>query len=446
MARGLLRALSARAHARRARARPRAHHRALPERRRGDPRRHGRARHATTASSGPTCARRRSSASISRRTSGAPLVNLVRAAASSCAISRRATTRDGDASSTRSATPAVTLAIQIVPFGVDEKLLISRDVTQLEAVARMRRDFIANVSHELKTPLTVISGFVETLQELDLDERQRKRFLELMQRAGAQHAAAGRRPAHAVGAGERAEPARRRAVRHRAAAAGARGGCARRCRTASTRSRSTSATPAIDPGSRDELASAFGNLVTNAIRYTPAGGTITLALARRSPMATGVFSVTDTGHRHRARARAATDRALLSRRSPPLARDAAARASASPSSSTCCCATRRSSKSTSEPGQGQHVLGAAAGTAGDGSRSRRRDDGRPARGRRTPGRACQSGHAGAVARTFACLAAGSARSHGAGTAGSRASATSQRRSAPCLAAEVLHGRAPAPSP
>ena len=77
--------------------------------------------------------------------------------------------------------PGVTLAIQIVPFGVEEKLLISRDITRLEAVARMRRDFIANVSHELKTPLTVIAGFLETLQELDLDEKQRERFLQLMQ-------------------------------------------------------------------------------------------------------------------------------------------------------------------------------------------------------------------------------------------------------------------------
>ncbi len=75
----------------------------------------------------------------------------------------------------------VTLAIQIVPFGVEEKLLISRDITRLEAVARMRRDFIANVSHELKTPLTVIAGFLETLQELDLDEKQRGRFVQLMQ-------------------------------------------------------------------------------------------------------------------------------------------------------------------------------------------------------------------------------------------------------------------------
>ncbi len=47
-------------------------------------------------------------------------------------------------------------------------------------------------------------------------------------------------------------------------------------------------------GSRDELASAFGNLVSNAIRYTPEGGTITLAW-RVDDDGTGVFAVTDTG-------------------------------------------------------------------------------------------------------------------------------------------------------
>ena len=124
-----------------------------------------------TASSGRTRARSACSGSTSRTTSA-----------------RRSRTSCGSPSSSATSTPAttrepvvvdsqrdagVTLAIQIVPFGVAEKLLIARDVTQIEAVARMRRDFIANVSHELKTPLTVISGFVETLQELDLDERQR---------------------------------------------------------------------------------------------------------------------------------------------------------------------------------------------------------------------------------------------------------------------------------
>ena len=76
--------------------------------------------------------------------------------------------------------PGATLSIQIVPFGIDERLLISRNITQVEAVARMRRDFIANVSHELKTPLTVVTGFLETLQDMKLEPRQRTRYLQLM--------------------------------------------------------------------------------------------------------------------------------------------------------------------------------------------------------------------------------------------------------------------------
>ena len=112
-------------------------------------------------------------------------------------------------SSIRSARPGVTLSIQVVPFGMDEKLLISRDITRLESVARMRRDFIANVSHELKTPLTVVSGFLETLQDLELEPRQRDALPATDAGAGAQHGAAGRRPADAVGAGERAESADR---------------------------------------------------------------------------------------------------------------------------------------------------------------------------------------------------------------------------------------------
>ena len=92
--------------------------------------------------------------------------------------------------------------MQIVPFGVEEKLLMSRDITRLEAVARVRRDFIANVSHELKTPLTVLGGFIETLTDVQLDAAQQKRCLALMARAGAEHAAAGRRFADALGTGE----------------------------------------------------------------------------------------------------------------------------------------------------------------------------------------------------------------------------------------------------
>jgi two-component system phosphate regulon sensor histidine kinase PhoR len=57
------------------------------------------------------------------------------------------------------------------------QLLLARDVTALEQAEAMRRDFVANVSHEIRTPLTVLAGFVETLQNLPLEEDERKRYL-----------------------------------------------------------------------------------------------------------------------------------------------------------------------------------------------------------------------------------------------------------------------------
>jgi len=59
--------------------------------------------------------------------------------------------------------PGKTLHVQVTPFGSDERLIMLRDVTQLTKLENMRRDFIANVSHELRTPLTVINGYLETL-------------------------------------------------------------------------------------------------------------------------------------------------------------------------------------------------------------------------------------------------------------------------------------------
>ena len=186
-----------------------------------------------------------------------------------------------------------TLSIQVVPFGVEERLLISRNITQLEAVARMRRDFIANVSHELKTPLTVVSGFLETLQDLELEPRQRARFLQLM----AEQARSMQRlvddlltlsalesDQNVVAETEMDVVALLLEVSADAKALSA--------------DRHSVTLDIVDPAlliaSRDELVSAFGNLVSNAIRYTPDGGSIALRW-HVDAEGRGVFSVTDSG-------------------------------------------------------------------------------------------------------------------------------------------------------
>ena len=114
--------------------------------------------------------------------------------------------------------------------------------------------------------------------------------------------------------------------------------------------------PAMVTGSRDELASAFGNLVSNAVRYTPDGGTITLGWHVDEP-GTRRVQRRRHGDRHRARAHSPADGALLPRRSQPLAgdgrhgsrtRDRQARAAAAPGRA------RRDERA--RPGKHVHVI------------------------------------------------------------------------------------------
>jgi len=187
----------------------------------------------------------------------------------------------------------VTLSIQLVPFGLDEKLLICRDITQLEAVARMRRDFIANVSHELKTPLTVVSGFVETMQDMDLDDKQRRRYLQLMQdqSRNMQRLVSDLLTLSALESEQNPLLDMSFAVVPLLLEVSA---------DAKSLSRGDHeivlhiGDAATLTGNRDELASALGNLMSNAIRYTPPGGRITIEW-RVDPDGSGTFSVTDSG-------------------------------------------------------------------------------------------------------------------------------------------------------
>jgi two-component system, OmpR family, phosphate regulon sensor histidine kinase PhoR len=225
-----------------------------------------------------------------RKDAGAPIVNLVRQPDFVQYLAAGDFSEPLIMASQREA--GATLSIQIVPFGVEEKLLMSRDITRLEAVARLRRDFIANVSHELKTPLTVLGGFLETLADLELDERQRRRYLALMaeQAQNMQRLVDDLLTLSALESEhsllQETEFAIVPLLLEVSADAKALSG-ERHEITLSIRD------AANVIGSRDELASAFGNLVSNAVRYTPEGGRI--ALDWRVTADAGEFTVADTG-------------------------------------------------------------------------------------------------------------------------------------------------------
>ena len=66
---------------------------------------------------------------------------------------------------TRSTGAALSLSFQVVPYGGDQRLMLVRDVSRQVALESMRKDFVANASHELRSPLTVITGYLETLEQ-----------------------------------------------------------------------------------------------------------------------------------------------------------------------------------------------------------------------------------------------------------------------------------------
>ena len=66
----------------------------------------------------------------------------------------------------------------MMAYGSDQILLLARDISKIQRLEEMRRDFVANVSHELKTPLTVVRGYVEMVQasEIALEPHWQKAF------------------------------------------------------------------------------------------------------------------------------------------------------------------------------------------------------------------------------------------------------------------------------
>jgi two-component system phosphate regulon sensor histidine kinase PhoR len=188
--------------------------------------------------------------------------------------------------------PGDSLSIQLIPFAKDSRLLISHDITRIERIETMRRDFIANVSHELRTPLTVINGFLELLtQDAPDDPREATRYQTTMLEQSRRMM----RLVEDLLTLSRLEVGDRPAIEETVDMQQLVGTLADEARGLSGGSHrfELEVTPGNLKGSGDELRSAFGNLISNAIRYTPAGGLITVCWSAAPDH--GVFSVKDTG-------------------------------------------------------------------------------------------------------------------------------------------------------
>ena len=177
--------------------------------------------------------------------------------------------------------------ISVVAPDLQHTLIVSHDVTAKRRVEDMRRDFVANVSHELRTPLTVIGGFFDLDAALEphhvaliRDQVQRMRHIvdDLLMLSGLENRDETQTDESEV------------VAMHRIAEDVVREG------EALSLGRHTFVKEIEDVsllGHPDELRSAAMNLVSNAVRYTPDGGTITVRWGRSGMGA--VFSVADTG-------------------------------------------------------------------------------------------------------------------------------------------------------
>lgn len=185
------------------------------------------------------------------------------------------------------------LAIQLVPYGNEQKLIMSRDITLWDKAETARRDFVANVSHEMRTPITVLSGFLETLSDMEkIDPSLLRRSIDLMrsETARMQHLVEDLLTLSQL---ENGPPLADSGTVNVVDLIHDLEQEAKRLSLGKHQISSDIRIHTQLRGRLDELRSAFSNLVSNAVRYTPAGGKIVLTWANQGELP--AFAVADTG-------------------------------------------------------------------------------------------------------------------------------------------------------
>jgi two-component system phosphate regulon sensor histidine kinase PhoR len=188
------------------------------------------------------------------------------------------------------------LNLRLIPYSDALWLLVARDVSTLVRLEQMRRDFVANVSHELRTPLTVVHGYLELLGESMLDPAEQAAWapmlVEMQRQSGRMTQLV--EDLLTLSRLESTDTLAEDSVPMRAMLAALRN-------EAEALSQQRHAIEVEDVarvdlwGSQKELHSAFSNLVSNAVRYTPDGGRIVIRF-ETDPAGGAILSVSDSGH------------------------------------------------------------------------------------------------------------------------------------------------------
>jgi len=186
------------------------------------------------------------------------------------------------------------VSARLIAYGRDQYLLIFRDITRLQRLEAMRRDFVANASHELRSPLTVLSGYLETLAEApEIDPAWDQPIGEMLKQVQRMTSLVSDLLELSRLETEQQAPEQIQSVDVPALVRRVVDEAKRQDEGRHTITLTECETIALQ-GSAVELHSAFANLLINAMRYTPAGKAITVSWTQR-PEGSAVFAVTDQG-------------------------------------------------------------------------------------------------------------------------------------------------------